>query len=132
MAPFLRLFDATFGVDDVRQAVIGLTVTGQDNFRMEGKSSMSQISRDVEALAAATLSADHQYPDGAFLMCGTMFAPTDLRDGEGFTHKMGDIVEIAAARLGRLANQVTTTHAAPPWTFGARALIRSLAARGLG
>ncbi len=132
LGPFLRLFDATFGVDDVRQAVIGLTVTGQDNFRMEGKSSMSQISRDVEALAAATLSADHQYPDGAFLMCGTMFAPTDLRDGEGFTHKMGDIVEIAAARLGRLANQVTTTHAAPPWTFGARALIRSLAARGLG
>jgi fumarylacetoacetate (FAA) hydrolase family protein len=132
LGPFIRLFDATFGVDDVRNAVVGLIVTGQDNFRMEGSSSMAEISRDVYDLAAATLSADHQYPDGAFLMCGTMFAPTDLRDGEGFTHKLGDIVEIATPKLGRLANRVMTTHAAPPWGFGVRALMRSLAARGLG
>ncbi|MGZ0189583.1 MAG: fumarylacetoacetate hydrolase family protein [Alphaproteobacteria bacterium] len=132
LGPFIRLFDATFSVDDVRNAVVGLIVTGQDNFRMEGSSSMAEISRDVDDLAAATLSADHQYPDGAFLMCGTMFAPTDLRDGEGFTHKLGDIVEIATPKLGRLANRVMTTHAAPAWDFGVRALMRSLAARGLG
>ena len=132
LGPFLRFFDETFGIDDVRRAVVAMTVTGADNFRMEGRSSMGEISRDPEALAAATLSADHQYPDGAFLMCGTMFAPTDLRDGEGFTHKQGDVVEISTPKLGRLANRVTTTHAAPPWSYGVRALMRSLAARGLG
>lgn len=132
LGPFVRLFDDTFGIDDVRQAVVQMTVTGDDNFRMEGSSSMGQISRDPEDLASATLSADHQYPDGAFLMCGTMFAPTDLRDGEGFTHKLGDVVEISTPKLGRLANKVTTTHAAPAWDYGVRALMRSLAARGLG
>lgn len=132
LGPFLRLFDDSFGIDDVRQAVVTLNLQGQDNFRMEGASSMGEISRDPEDLAEATLSSAHQYPDGAFLMCGTMFAPTDLRDGEGFTHKMGDVVEIATPTLGRLANRVTTTDKAPPWTFGLRALMRSLAARGLG
>lgn len=132
LGPFIRLFDASFGIDDVRQAVVTLLLTGEDNFRMEGSSSMSEISRDPEALASATLSSAHQYPDGVFLMCGTMFAPTDLRDGDGFTHKMDDVVEIATPTLGRLANKVTTTDKAPPWTFGVRELIRSLAARGLG
>jgi fumarylacetoacetate (FAA) hydrolase family protein len=132
LGPFIRLFDQSFGIDDVRQAVVTLLLTGTDNFRMEGSSSMGEISRDPEALAKATLSSAHQYPDGAFLMCGTMFAPTDLRDGEGFTHKLDDVVEIATPTLGRLANKVTTTDKAPPWTFGVRDLIRSLAARGLG
>jgi fumarylacetoacetate (FAA) hydrolase family protein len=132
LGPFIRLFDQSFGIDDVRQAVVTLLLTGTDNFRMEGASSMSEISRDPEALANAALSSAHQYPDGAFLMCGTMFAPTDLRDGEGFTHKLDDVVEIATPTLGRLANKVTTTDKAPPWTFGVRDLIRSLAARGLG
>jgi len=132
LGPFLRLCDAAFGIDDVRDAVVRLTATGEDNFRTEGVSSMSSISRDPTDLAAATLSRDHQYPDGAFLMCGTMFAPTELRDGEGFTHKRGDVVEIHSAMLGRLANRVTATHSAPPWEYGVRALMRSLAARGLG
>ncbi len=132
LGPFIRLFDQSFSIDDVRQAVVTLLLTGTDNFRMEGASSMGEISRDPEALAKATLSSAHQYPDGAFLMCGTMFAPTDLRDGEGFTHKLDDVVEIATPTLGRLANKVTTTDKAPPWTFGVRDLIRSLAARGLG
>ena len=132
LGPFIRLFDQSFGIDDVRQAVVTLLLTGTDNFRMEGASSMGEISRAPEALAKATLSSAHQYPDGAFLMCGTMFAPTDLRDGEGFTHKLDDVVEIATPTLGRLANKVTTTDKAPPWTFGVRDLIRSLAARGLG
>lgn len=132
LGPFLRFFDETFSLDDVRSAVVSIAVTGDDNFRMEGQSSMALISRDPEDLASATLSADHQYPDGAFLMCGTMFAPTDERDGAGFTHKLGDVVEISTPKLGRLSNRVTTTHAAAPWSYGVRALMRSLAARGLG
>jgi fumarylacetoacetate (FAA) hydrolase family protein len=75
----------------------------------------------------------HQYPDGLALFCGTMFAPTEDRGepGQGFTHKPGDRVTIASERLGALVNRVTTSDRAPPWTFGARALMRNLAARGL-
>ena len=127
-----RLFDQSFGIDDVRQAVVTLLLTGTDNFRMEGASSMGEISRDPEALAEATLSSAHQYPDGRVPHVRHHVCATDLRDGEGFTHKLDDVVEIATPTLGRLANKVTTTDQAPPWTFGVRELMRSLAARGLG
>jgi fumarylacetoacetate (FAA) hydrolase family protein len=133
IGPFVRLFDAGFGLDDVRAAEVELIVEGADNFRLEGSSSMSQISRDPLDLVAQTLNENHQYPDGLMLFLGTLFAPTQDRDapGEGFTHKVGDRVLIRSARLGGLANRVTTADAAPPWTFGVRALMRSLAARGL-
>jgi fumarylacetoacetate (FAA) hydrolase family protein len=133
IGPFVRLFDETFGLDDVRAAEVELIVEGADNFRLEGASSMSQISRDPLDLVAQTLNENHQYPDGLMLFLGTLFAPTQDRDapGEGFTHKVGDRVLIRSARLGGLANRVTTADLAPPWTFGVRALMRSLAARGL-
>jgi fumarylacetoacetate (FAA) hydrolase family protein len=75
----------------------------------------------------------HQYPDGAVLLLGTMFAPIADRDapGKGFTHKPGDIVTIAAGGLGRLTNRMRHSDACPPWTFGAGALMRNLAKRGL-
>ena len=38
VGPFVRFFDASFGIDDVRNAVISLTVAGEDNFRLEGAS----------------------------------------------------------------------------------------------
>ena len=133
IGPFVRLFDASFSLDDVRDAEVGLTVEGADNFRLEGASSMSQISRDPLDLVAQTLNENHQYPDGLMLFLGTLFAPTQDRDapGEGFTHKVGDRVLIRSGKLGGLANRVTTADLAPPWTFGARALMRSLADRNL-
>ena len=133
IGPFVRLFDASFSLDDVRQAELSLTIEGSDNFRLEGASSMRQISRDPLDLVAQTLNENHQYPDGLMLFLGTLFAPTQDRDapGEGFTHKLGDRVTIRASKLGALTNHVATTDAAPPWTFGVRALMRSLAARGL-
>ena len=70
----MRLFDAGY-MDDVRVSDIALTVEGVDNFVLEGSSSISQISRDPEELIAATISGNHQYPDGLLLMLGTMFAP---------------------------------------------------------
>lgn len=93
---------------------------------------MSEISRDPEELVHQALS-EHQYPDGFALFLGTLFAPTDDRDepGRGFTHKMDDLVRISAPRLGTLVNRVTTSRDAPPWTFGARELMRNLASRGL-
>jgi fumarylacetoacetate (FAA) hydrolase family protein len=133
IGPFVRLFDASFSLDDVRAAELSLTVEGADNFRLEGSSSMAKISRDPLDLVAQTLNENHQYPDGLMLFLGTLFAPTQDRDtpGEGFTHKLGDRVTIRSAKLGGLMNCVTTADLAPPWTFGVRALMRSLAARGL-
>ena len=133
IGPFIRLFDAHFSLDDVRRADVKLTVEGEDGYRLAGGSAMSRISRSPEELVAATIGPHHQYPDGVALYLGTMFAPIEDRDarGEGFTHKRGDIVTIASAKLGRLSNRVVATDQAEPWTFGAAALMRNLAKRGL-
>ena len=133
IGPFVRLFDGTFGLEDVRQAELTLRVTGQDGYVLNGASSMRAISRDPEDLVRATIGAHHQYPDGFFLMLGTLFAPTEDRDvpGGGFTHKLGDVVEISEPNLGRLANTVRLSTECPPWSFGASALMKNLAGRGL-
>ncbi|KAB2867478.1 MAG: fumarylacetoacetate hydrolase, partial [Bauldia sp.] len=133
LGPFIRLFDAGFSLDDVRGAEIGLTVEGADGYRLEGGSAMSRISRDPADLVGATIGRNHQYPDGFVLYLGTMFAPVDDRgvEGQGFTHKVGDIVTIASPKLGRLSNRVVHCGDAEPWTFGAGALMRNLARRGL-
>jgi fumarylacetoacetate (FAA) hydrolase family protein len=133
LGPFVRLFDDGFGLDDVRAAQVGLTVAGEDGYTLEGSSPMSRISRDPADLVAAMIGENHQYPDGAALYLGTMFAPVDDRDaaGQGFTHKPGDTVTVASPRLGRLSNRVVYANEAPPWTYGAGALMRNLARRGL-
>ena len=117
----------------MRSAELGLTVTGTDGFELTGSSSMARISRDPLDLVAATIGDHHQYPDGLVLYLGTMFAPTKDRGeaGQGFTHHVGDVVEIATPRLGTLRNTVRLTDECPPWTFGTAALMRNLAERGL-
>jgi len=133
VGPFIRLIDERFDLDAVRSAELVMEVEGPDGFRLEGRSSMREISRDPTDLVAQLIGPHHRYPDGALLFCGTMFAPTRDRDapGMGFTHKLGDIVAIRADRLGTLVNRVTTCDRAEPWTFGVGALMRNLAARGL-
>jgi fumarylacetoacetate (FAA) hydrolase family protein len=132
IGPFIRLFDDGFTMDDVRSAEVELVVEGRDNFRLEGRSEMRQISRDPEELLVQAMS-EHHFPDGFTLFLGTLFAPLQDRDepGRGFTHKEGDVVRISSPRLGVLQNRVTTSKAAPPWRVGVRALMRNLAARGL-
>jgi fumarylacetoacetate (FAA) hydrolase family protein len=133
IGPFVRLFDATFSLDDVRGAEVELTVDDAAGFSLRGSSSMARISRDVLELIEAAMGACHQYPDGMALFMGTMFAPTQDRDapGQGFTHRPGDVVVVRSDKLGTLANRMAFCDAAPPWTFGARALMRNLGARGL-
>ena len=133
IGPYLRFFDTTFSLDDVRGTTVSLTVRGEDGFLMEGSSSISQISRDPEDLVRQTIGPNHQYPDGFVLFLGTMFAPTQDRGepGLGFTHHPGDVVEIAAPGLGRLVNRMRHTHDCEPWTFGISALMSNLAKRGL-
>jgi len=132
IGPFIRLFDDKFTLDDVRTAVVELDIEGEDGFTLEGRSLMSEISRDPEELVRQARS-EHHYPDGFALFLGTLFAPTDDRDepGRGFTHKIGDVVSISTPKIGALVNRVTTSKAAPPWEFGVRDLMRNLASRGL-
>ncbi len=133
LGPFVRLFDNTFTMDDVRSADVSLHIDGQDGFTLDAVSSMQQISRDPQNLVDQTVGRHHQYPDGLVLFLGTMFAPTEDRGkpGLGFTHHVGDIVSIATPTLGTLVNRVDLSTAIAPWTFGTGTLMRNLAARGL-
>jgi len=133
LGPFVRLFDDTFGLDDVRRIEVSLKVEGEDGFVLNGRSSMREIARDPTDLVKQMLGRHHQYPDGAALFLGTMFAPIEDREvpGQGFTHKLGDVTTIAAPELGALANRMTLSTEAPPWTFGTGALLRNLARRDL-
>lgn len=133
LGPFIRLFDARFSLDDVRRMELTLVVKGEDGFVLNGASNMSKISRDPADLAAQMIGPHHQYPDGAVLFLGTLFAPSQDRGapGKGFTHAFGDIVTIATPKLGALANRMAASDACPPWEFGTRALMANLARRGL-
>ena len=133
IGPMIRLFDAGFGIEDVRRAELTLRVEGEDGFVLDGHSSMKEISRDPTELVSQTIGRHHQYPDGFLLFLGTLFAPTQDRDhpGEGFTHKIGDRVTISAPGFGRLENVVRMSTDCAEWTFGTSHLMRNLAARGL-
>jgi fumarylacetoacetate (FAA) hydrolase family protein len=133
IGPFIRLFDQQFTLDTIRSAELRMTVRGSEGFVMEGHSSMREISRDPADLVFQTLNQHHSYPDGVMLFLGTMFAPTQDRfaPGKGFTHAVGDEVEIATPSLGALINRVALTDQVPLWQFGARRLMRNLQQRGL-
>jgi fumarylacetoacetate (FAA) hydrolase family protein len=129
----IRLFDPSFTLDHVRQMQLSLKVEGEDGYVLTGGSNMSKISRDPADLVGQMIGKHHQYPDGAVLFLGTLFAPVEDRDakGKGFTHKLGDVVSVSAAELGTLTNRMTATDRAAPWTYGASHLMRNLAKRGL-
>jgi fumarylacetoacetate (FAA) hydrolase family protein len=133
LGPFARFFDATFSLDDLRAMDIALDIAGEDGFRLEGRSSMREISRDPADLVAQLIGPHHAYPDGAALYLGTMFAPVKDRDapGQGFTHKVGDIVTVGSDKLGRLVNRMKYAHDCARWEFGVGALMRNLAQRRL-
>ena len=115
------------------QAEIGLSIAGEDGFTLQGGSSMARISRDPADLVAQLIGPSHQYPDGAALFLGTMFAPVADRDapGRGFTHKPGDLVTVSAEKLGALTNRMRTARTARRGTSAPARLMRNLARRGL-
>jgi fumarylacetoacetate (FAA) hydrolase family protein len=133
IGPFIRLLDDAFTMDDVRRCDLALHIEGPDGFTFTGQSSMSTISRDPLEIVEHTMGPNHQYPDGVVLYLGTMFAPTvdRLAPGKGFTHLVGDIVTVTTPLLGALVNRVNHSDKIAPWTFGAVALMKNLARRGL-
>ena len=133
IGPFIRIFDKSYTLNDMKSAHISLKVEGKEGYILNGSSSMSEISRDPEDLVRQTIGKHHQYPDGFMLFLGTLFAPTEDRDvvGEGFTHKIGDKVTISEPNLGELINYVNLSTACPQWEFGIAAMIKNLSQRGL-
>jgi len=131
IGPFIRLFDDTFSIDDVRQMDIAVEISGEDDFNWTEKSSISEISRDLTDLVSQTINENHQYPDGFVLYTGTMFSPTKDRGapGQGFTHHVGDLVSISSPKLGMLLNRVNHTSKVDPWDYGVSDLMRTLNAR---
>lgn len=125
LGPFIRIFDEEFTVDDARSMEITLHVEGPEGYSLDGLNSVSALSRSFEDLIAATYGDHHQYPDGFALFTGTLFAPTEDRDtpGEGFTHKLGDVVTIRNQHLGALINRVGRCEELPQWSYGIRQLI---------
>jgi len=131
LGPFIRLFDDSFTIDTARNTTIHLSIKGEDGFSLIGHSGMKEIGRDLVELKNQTINDNHQYPDGIFLMTGTMFAPVEDRDpvqkpGQGFTHKVGDLVVIQSESIGSLMNHVQLTNNIPKWEFGICDLIKSL------
>jgi fumarylacetoacetate (FAA) hydrolase family protein len=126
VGPFIRLFDETYSMEDVRSAELALKVEGPDGYVLNGRSTMKEISRDPLDLVAQTIGKHHQYPDGFVL-------PVEDRDtpGQGFTHKIGDVVTISNPQLGALTNTVRLSTECSPWRFGSSHLMRNLASRGL-
>ena len=133
IGPFIRIFDDSYTMANMKSAHINLNVEGKDGYILNGSSSMSEISREPEDLVKQTCGAHHQYPDGFMLFLGTLFAPTEDRDtpGEGFTHKLGDKVTISEPYLGELINYVNLSTECPKWEFGISAMINNLSNRGL-
>lgn len=133
IGPFIRLFDDGFSLEDVKQAEVALAVEGREGFTMTGVSPLAAISRTPEDLVSQLLNDNHQYPDGVVFFLGTMFAPVKDRRGAGlgFTHEIGDRVEISTPKLGRLINWVEHSNRCPRWTFGIAALMKNLAQRAL-
>lgn len=132
LGPLIRLFDAGFTLETLRTEEILLRVDGPEGYLLEGRNSVSRISRPFEELVAATHGKHHQYPDGFALFTGTLFAPTQDRDqpGQGFTHKHGDLVTIRSRHLGALVNRVGPCEELPEWTFGLRRLFDYLSRQG--
>lgn len=133
IGPFIRLLDNKFTLTDIEAADITLRITGADDFSLEAVCSMSEISRKPLDLVGQTVGRHHQYPDGLMLYLGSMFAPIQDREkaGQGFTHKIGDVVEISTPLLGTLRNTVDLSTECRPWVFGGSALMRNLAQREL-
>jgi len=133
IGPFIRFFDESFTLGHVRRMELALRIDGPEGFVLNGGSVMSKISRDPADLVRQMIGPEHRYPDGAVLFLGTLYAPTDDRDvpGQGFTHKIGDIVSVSSAELGCLVNRMALAGDAEPWSFGTRSLMRNLAARNL-
>lgn len=133
VGPLIRLFDRTFSIANVQGMRLTYAIEGSDGEVFTDSGSMDQMSRNLMTLARQTINAHHSFPDGVALFTGCMFRTPVARgsEGEGFTHKVGDVVTIKAPVLGTLTVRVNTTDKTKPWNFGIADLMSNLANRQL-
>ena len=131
VGPFIRLLDNTFTMDDIRAMEITMDVQGHDGYTDTQTYSMSNMTRDLDELVNQTMGMTNFYPDGVALFVGTGLSLSGDRDGAAFTHKPGDIVTISTPKLGTLVNRIGDSANMAPWHYGAGALMKNLAYRGL-
>jgi 2-dehydro-3-deoxy-D-arabinonate dehydratase len=79
---------------------ISLTISRNDAAAFEGKTSVSQMARQLEDLVQ-WLMRDYDIPHGAFLLTGTGVVPDS-----NFTLHRGDIVDISISGIGTLTNTI--------------------------
>ena len=83
----------------------GWRSTGEEGFRLEGQSSMSQISRDPTELVGQTICKHHVSRRLRAVPAARCSRPSSDRGapGQGFTHKNGDVVRVSTreARCAR-------------------------------
>ena len=135
IGPFIRLFDASFGIDDVRRCTVSLEVTGPDGFVLQG----AELDVADQPRPAGPGRADDRrappVPGRLHAVPGhhvRAHRRTAARPGSGFTHKLGDVVRISSSpKLGALVNRVNRSDRVAPWDFGVLALMRNLQRRGL-
>ena len=70
LGPFIRLFDDSFDLNDVRAMEVDVTIDGPDGYHLADTGAMSAISRDPTELVRAVIGAHHSYPDGFCLLYG--------------------------------------------------------------
>lgn len=134
IGPFLRLFDSSFGLDDVAAETVRISVTGTDGYSYEDSRSLQELSRPLPELVASVFGEHHQYPDGLVLLTGAVAAPAAAAEPTGrspFAHLPGDRVVIASPRLGTLVNSVVSAAEVPRWETGFGALLRAWRKNGL-
>lgn len=133
VGPWIRLLDADFSMENMREVDLSMTVVGDDGFRFEESARLSSISRPLESLVSQAIGPQHRYPYGLALFTGAPIVPIVDRTvpGMGFTHKIGDVITIGCGALGSLRNSFQTSEASEPWTHGIGAFMRNLSNRGL-
>ena len=134
IGPFIRLFDAHFGIDDVRRCELAMRVDGPDGFVLDGASSMSQ---DQPRPARSRRARDRA--ESPVSRRPRALSRHDVRADPGSTRARARDSRTRWATsspsktplLGALVNRVDRSDRIAPWTFGVAALMRNLAARGL-
>lgn len=131
VGPFIRLFDDTFSLPNVQGLKVTYAFEGSDGVVLTDTGSMNQLSRSLQSIVGHAFNDHHTYPDGLALFTGCMFQAPSTREGEPFSHKVGDVVSIKAPALGALTNRVNATDKVRRWNFGIAELMSNLANRQL-
>ncbi len=96
LGPALALGEAPID----RSLAIELSITRGDATAFEGRTSLEELKREPDELAAY-LFRNQTFPEGCYLMTGTGIVPDDA-----FTLQAGDIVSITVGSLPPLVNTV--------------------------